>query len=215
MTGLTDATAAVLRKIERLECLRPYLLVGGTALTMQLGTRQSEDLDFMRWSARRGVAVEVDWPAVKRELEEVATVDRVEVLGFDHVEFEVEGVKVSFYARAAHCPVTSIVPGPGLVRLADVGSIGVMKVELLLRRANFRDYYDIYCIVRSGVRLKQLIAGAGVYSGHRLKSRQAVALLLNSAPFVRGADFDLLKPAYDAGPAEIADFLRAALATEG
>ena len=30
--------------VSKLDCLKPYLLVGGTALALQLHTRQSEDL---------------------------------------------------------------------------------------------------------------------------------------------------------------------------
>jgi predicted nucleotidyltransferase component of viral defense system len=34
--------------------------------------------------------------------------------------------------------------------LADIESIGAMKMEAMLRRAKFRDYYDIYSILKEG-----------------------------------------------------------------
>ncbi|MDE5877868.1 MAG: nucleotidyl transferase AbiEii/AbiGii toxin family protein [Muribaculaceae bacterium] len=49
MKGLTLATSLLFEKISYLECIKPYVLVGGTALSLQLGTRLSEDLDFMSW----------------------------------------------------------------------------------------------------------------------------------------------------------------------
>lgn len=49
MKGLAPHTSQLFDAITRLECIKPFVLVGGTALSLQLGTRQSEDLDFMRW----------------------------------------------------------------------------------------------------------------------------------------------------------------------
>ena len=47
--SLAPQTGRIIEGISRLECLKPFVLVGGTALSIQLNTRQSEDLDFMRW----------------------------------------------------------------------------------------------------------------------------------------------------------------------
>nr|WP_018338184.1 nucleotidyl transferase AbiEii/AbiGii toxin family protein [Butyricimonas synergistica] len=49
MKGLAPRTGEIFESVSRLECIKPYILVGGTALSLQIGTRQSEDLDFMRW----------------------------------------------------------------------------------------------------------------------------------------------------------------------
>lgn len=35
------------------------------------------------------------------------------------------------------------------LKIADIKSIGAMKMEVMLRRSNFRDYYDIYSILKS------------------------------------------------------------------
>ena len=49
MKGLAPHTQQVFEAVSKLECIKPYLLVGGTALSLQIGTRQSEYLDFMKW----------------------------------------------------------------------------------------------------------------------------------------------------------------------
>ena len=49
MIGLAPQTSEVFERITRLECIKPFVLVGGTALSLQLDKRQSEDLDFMCW----------------------------------------------------------------------------------------------------------------------------------------------------------------------
>lgn len=61
MIGLAPHTTAIFEAITRLNCIKPYLLVGGTALSLQLGSRQSEDLDFMSWRKTKNESREVDW----------------------------------------------------------------------------------------------------------------------------------------------------------
>ena len=51
--ALAPHTGRVFEAISRLECIKPYTLVGGTALSLQIKKRQSEDLDFMKWQQRK------------------------------------------------------------------------------------------------------------------------------------------------------------------
>ena len=44
-----------------------YLLVGGTALSLQMGTRQSEDLDFMKWRTSKTEKMEVAWYQIEKQ----------------------------------------------------------------------------------------------------------------------------------------------------
>lgn len=47
--GLTHNIESIIEQVAQLECIKPYILCGGTALAMQIGHRKSEDLDFMMW----------------------------------------------------------------------------------------------------------------------------------------------------------------------
>lgn len=42
--GLTPNIEAIIDKVADLECIKPYILCGGTALAMQIDHRKSEDL---------------------------------------------------------------------------------------------------------------------------------------------------------------------------
>ncbi len=75
--GLAPHTAKIIEAVSNLDCIKPYLLVGGTALSLQLSTRQSEDLDFMSWRRTKSEKREVDWPLIKRELEGIGKIDNV------------------------------------------------------------------------------------------------------------------------------------------
>lgn len=41
MNGLAPQTSEVFERITSLECIKPFVLVGGTALSLQLNKRQS------------------------------------------------------------------------------------------------------------------------------------------------------------------------------
>ena len=96
--GLAPQTSELFDAVTRLDCIKPFVLVGGTALALQLNARQSEDLDFMRWKQGPKDKLEVGWPNIKKELSTIGTIESEDILGFDHVVFVVNGVKLSFYA---------------------------------------------------------------------------------------------------------------------
>ncbi|MDE5786816.1 MAG: nucleotidyl transferase AbiEii/AbiGii toxin family protein, partial [Duncaniella sp.] len=82
-------------------------------------------------------------------------------------------------------------------------SIGAMKMEVMLRRSKFRDYYDIYSLVMAGVDLKEMIEKALKYSGHKLKSKNLLAMLTRSERFTADTIFQSLAPIYDVTPKQI------------
>ena len=143
MKGLAPHTQQVFEAVSKLECIKPYLLVGGTALSLQIGTRQSEDLDFMKW------------------------------------------------------------------RNSKDG-----KMEVMLRRSNFRDYYDIYSILKTGIPISELISLTLNYSGHRMKSKNLLAILTNGTRFTRDANFEQLAPIYSVTAQEIEDYIKSCLRKE-
>ena len=208
MKGLAPHTAHTFESISQLECIKPFVLVGGTALSLQLGTRLSEDLDFMKWRTSKDEKMEVGWPEIKKELESIGTVEYMNLMDFDHVEFIVQGVKLSFYATSRYAPPMQPVTCLNNLRIANVQAIGVMKMEVMLRRANFRDYYDIYSILKAGEDIHEMIRMALEHSEHRLKSKQLLSILTNSSRFLRDSHFEQLSPIYTVSPKEIESYIK-------
>ena len=207
--ALAPQTGRLIEAISRLECIKPFVLVGGTALSIQLKTRQSEDLDFMRWKHGPKDKLEVGWPAIRNELESIGTIEGENILGFDHVEFYVEGVKLSFYAAPRKQIATmQAIPYKNNLRLADVKSIGAMKMETMLRRAKFRDYYDLYSILRSGVNIHEIIPIALEHSGHKLKTKNLLAMITNGEIFQKDQSFQHLNPIYDVTAIDIQEYIK-------
>ena len=184
MNGLAPQTSEVFERITRLECIKPFVLVGGTALSLQLNKRQSEDLDFMCWKKSAKDKPEIPISSIKREIETVANIDSMEIGGFNFVSFVVEGVKLSFYAAPRkRIPSMQVIPFKNNLQLADIKSIGAMKMEAMLRRSKFRDYYDIYSVLHEGVDIQEMIEMALEHSGHLLKRKNLLAMLCDGERF--------------------------------
>jgi hypothetical protein len=208
MIALAPHTSKLFDKVASLECIKPYFLVGGTALALQLDTRLSEDLDFMNWKLQKEQKLEVDWVAIEKELKTIGTIAARDIWDFNHVEFVVSGVKISFYSSEKSSPVTSPVYLKDNLKLADVEAIGAMKMEVMLRRSNFRDYYDIYSILQQGTNFKKLVDISLSYSGHVLTTKNLLAILTDSSRFQIDSGFEQLNPKYKITPAYIEVYLK-------
>lgn len=208
MKGLAPHTQRVFESIASLESIKPYTLVGGTALSLQIATRQSEDLDFMKWRNSKDETSEVAWYQIEKELDAIGEVTNRNLLDIDHVEFLFEGVKMSFYSSPKYSPVKNIVSCVHNLNLADIKSIGAMKMEVMMRRSNFRDYYDIYSILKAGVPIWDMITIALDYSGHHLKTKNLLSMLTNGNRFKRDAVFEQLSPIYNVTTEEIENYIR-------
>ena len=158
MKGLNKDTARVFQFIKYLDSLDEYLLIGGTALSMQIGHRLSEDLDFCKWQDNPKLKnKEVDWPEIERAFKNIGGVS-TEIIDLFQVNFMLNDVKLSFYSNdLANSRVIESNISFDKVRLATIKSLGAMKLEVLSRRNVFRDYYDVYAIILEGYSLKELV----------------------------------------------------------
>ena len=205
--GLTTNIEAIIEQVAQLECIKPYILCGGTALAIQIGHRKSEDLDFMMWRISKTEKPEVNWNAIERELKEkIGEIENFNMLGFDQVEFVVKGVKFSFFVSDNLSPVTAPTEYLGNIRLADIESIMAMKMEVMLRRMKFRDYYDIYCMLQEGHSIQKGIEKALNLSRHRLSSKNIIAMLLGGQ-FIPDNNFATLEPKYDVTKEQIREYI--------
>ena len=209
MNGLAPQTSDVFERITRLECIKPFVLVGGTALSLQLNKRQSEDLDFMCWKKSAKDKSEIPISSIKREIGSIGKIDSMEIGSFEFVEFVVEGVKLSFYAAPRkQIPSMQVLPFMNNLQIADIKSIGAMKMEAMLRRSKFRDYYDIYTILNEGIDIQEMIEMALEHSGYLLKRKNLLAILSDGERFRKDNVFMQLQPVYDVTPYDIQEYIK-------
>jgi len=199
MKGLSQHTEKIFEQISKLECIKNYTLIGGTALALQLRHRLSEDLDFCKWRKSKNDFVRIDeWKQITSELTAIGKVEK-NILDDNHIDFKVNDVKITFYADNEFKEPKELVKQPFLnnIKIADIKSIGIMNVALMLHRNSHRDYYDIYSILQSGVPLKDIVYGAADYTEHRLKTKNIIAMLVDSENIRIDKQFQELNPVYN------------------
>jgi RNA recognition motif-containing protein len=216
MQGLAKHIERIFRAVSTLPCFRDYTLIGGTALALQINKRKSEDLDFCIWSKNlKRDKPKVNWPAIEQELESAGKITSRDVLGFDQVNFILDGVRISFITKQKNLsPVTEPVHILNNISAAGITAIGAMKVELILRSSEFKDYYDIYSILREGISLKEMVLAASKYSNYRLKTRDALSFLSEGSNFRKDKNFALLEPFYDIDNKGIEEYIRSVIQKE-
>lgn len=209
MKGLCPDTEKVFHSIKGLDLLKEYLLIGGTALSLQIHHRLSEDLDFCKWQDDQKLKnKEIQWPKIEKKLEQYGIIE-TDILDLFQVNFILNNVKISFYSNAfANSREIQTSLTLNNIRLASIESLGAMKLEVMSRRLLFRDYYDVYSILMQGISLKAIVPICGRYSRHRMKSKMILAILSNGSLFNQEENFELLDPKYQVSSKDIELFMR-------
>jgi predicted nucleotidyltransferase component of viral defense system len=213
--GLSPVTEQVFNSIKRFEIFKDYVLIGGTALSVQINHRLSEDLDFCKWQDDPKIRnKEIAWPEIEKILKLAGPV-KTDILDLYQVNFSVNNVKISFYSNALANSI-DIKTGVAFeqIKVADIKSLGAMKLEVMSRRNLFRDYYDVYSILQEGILLEELVRFCGNYSRHRMKSKTILGILSNSSLFKYEESFELLEPKYQVNSKDIETYIRARILKE-
>ena len=209
MKGLSKDTEKVFQNIKGLDIFKDYMLIGGTALSLQIHHRLSEDLDFCKWQDDpKIIDKEIPWPKIEKLLKPFGSI-KTEILSLEQTNFILNDVKISFYSND-HARSSEIETKISYeqIRLADIRSLGAMKLEVMSRRYQFRDYYDVYSILMAGISVKDIVDRCGKYSRHRMKSKMILGILSNGSLFKQEENFELLEPKYQVTSEDIEVYMR-------
>jgi predicted nucleotidyltransferase component of viral defense system len=208
MIGVNPATEASLKALSEFNFCQEYVLIGGTAISLQIGHRISVDLDFCKWKKSRNDKPTIDLFQIENELIKLGQFKK-DHFDFNFVNYYLSNqVKLSFYANQLYAsPVKRTIPVVGLVKVPDILTIGAMKLELMLRRSTFRDYYDIFSILNEGVSLKEMVYLASKYTNHNLKSKNILSFILRPENYAYEDSFAQLEPKYKVNSKDIADYI--------
>lgn len=213
--GLRSETIPVFETVSQLEVLKGLYLCGGTAQSLQLLHRKSEDLDFELLGTRKERPL-LDFSAISNAITDVYPDCRKEFLGRNQLQIFVNGnVKLSFFRPENAVPelgkgfVYNNIVTPSLQELLG------MKLFTIAVRSAFRDYYDIYALLKAGYDLEEGVAYAGKFSRHNIHSKTIYGILLNDNYFRKPTDFSLLEPKYDVSTVDIADYIKQFISEKG
>jgi predicted nucleotidyltransferase component of viral defense system len=143
---LPNTKKLLLSLINNCEFLNKFVLVGGSALTLYLHHRKSEDLDFFTYENLFDKKEILDYIKVFKQSEILNQTN-------EQIDLLLDGVKITFF----NAKWNFLKPlSPQRLNIAPLESIAAMKVNLLFLRAKYRDYYDLYYLVKNGMGLKEL-----------------------------------------------------------
>lgn len=148
-------TANLFVKFAQLSFIQKFTLVGGTALSLQIGHRQSEDLDFIYDGEKIPTSI------IKREISKHFPNYKLIREEKDYqLDFLIEQVKVTFFSTGAvvipFC-VIDFSEKYKKINIANISIIAVLKMATLAQRNTIRDYYDLYFIAKHLLPLSKIM----------------------------------------------------------
>ena len=140
---LPKTQTLLIRLYEECSFLSQYVLVGGSALALHICHRKSEDLDFFTFEDSFD----------KKEISQyIKNFKNSEIINQTDEQIDVllDSVKVTFFnAKWVFLKPKKIEK----FNLASLKNIAAMKVNVIFLRAKYRDYYDLYFLVKQmGIR---------------------------------------------------------------
>lgn len=138
---------------------KEFILGGGTALALQLTHRLSFDFDFFALS-----------PIPQKLLEKISQAVAVANIAVDTPDeltfFTTENIKVTFLSYPFKPHFNPIEAENGLF-IFPIQEIALQKAYTIGRRGEYRDYFDLYTILKAGyIKLEEIIDKAkNVYGG--------------------------------------------------
>jgi len=139
-------------QVELLEVLKIFStdfgLVGGTAIALQIGHRESIDFDLFSIK-------EFDNNAIKRKIEKIVKIDRVIVNKKLEYTFLINSVKFTFYQYPFELKYNKNIDN--IIKMPDLITLSAMKAYALGKRAKWKDYVDLYFIIKDFHSLEEII----------------------------------------------------------
>ena len=153
--AISDTLWELLGRLKSVPDMNFSYLGGGTALTLQLGHRKSDDLDFF----------------VTEGFDELSFRSNIGSKGLDvfvvaqtsgHTEMIIQSVRFDLIKERIplRFPLKTIHPKAADLKMADPRDIGRMKIISIGSRGSKKDFVDIYCLTRDVITLESLITMA-------------------------------------------------------
>jgi hypothetical protein len=134
---LTEEQLALLPLVK--EFSKDSFLVGGTAIALHLGHRQSIDFDLFTQS-------ELSINKIRTKIFRHGKINHTHVNEEGEYTVSVQGVKFTFLTYPY--PIEASVRFEKTARLPDLLTLSAMKAYAISRRAKWKDYVDLYFIIK-------------------------------------------------------------------
>lgn len=127
-------------------------LVGGTAIALHLGHRESIDYDLFTFN-------EFTNQKIRRKISQATKIDTIIRDESGQFTLMINGVRFTFFQFPYKINYSQSFDG--IIKLPDILTLAAMKAFALGRRAKWKDYVDLYFILKAHHSVSQ-ITGRGV-----------------------------------------------------
>ena len=142
---------------------RNFYLVGGTAIALHIGHRRSIDFDLFSFG-------KINRMRIRQKISETRFKHNLIFEDIDQIHFVLNEVKLTFfqypYEIEHQTKLENIITMPSLLSLA------AMKAFALGRRAKWKDYVDLYFILRNFFSIEEIMCEAKRLFGENLVSEK-------------------------------------------
>ncbi len=127
---------------------RKFGLVGGTAIALRIGHRRSIDFDMFSFER-------FDNTMVERKIKEKTAIDKIIVDKLDEFTFIAKEVKFTFFRYIYEIDYSQKLDS--FAKMPDLLTLAAMKAFALGRRAKWKDYVDLYFIMRDFHSINEIV----------------------------------------------------------
>ncbi len=126
---------------------REFVLVGGTAIALQIGHRKSIDFDLFKQTA-------INKKKIKEKVYALNYPKQLIFEDSESIHYLVNDVKITFFQYPfAIKPTIDI---ESIIRMPDLLTLAAMKFYAMGRRAKWKDYVDIYFLLKNYFTISQV-----------------------------------------------------------
>jgi predicted nucleotidyltransferase component of viral defense system len=166
---------------------REYYLVGGTAIALYLGHRRSIDFDLFKNSTihhRKNI----------QKIREFGYETQITRHVTEQMNLIVNEVNITFFEYPY--PIHAAVFFDGIIKIPDLIDLAAMKAFALGRRAKWKDYVDIFFLLKHEFTIKEISERAENWFGDLFSEKlfRAQLIYFNDIDYTEDIDFLIPNP---------------------
>lgn len=141
---------------------KDFFLVGGTAIGLHIGHRRSIDFDLFTDKSFGNLSVE-------RQVLKFAKVEKTFVSRLEEYTILVNEVRITFFRYPFKIDIFQMFED--IIRIPDLLTLSAMKAHALGGRAKWKDYIDLYFIIKNYYLISEIIKRAEKIFGNEFNEK--------------------------------------------